>query len=339
MSNAGRIARLDPSSGLPGGEVIFDCEGLELTAGTDFEVHFGGFNARLSSASSKRVIAFVPDGLEGEEVVAEFILDGKSSESEIFTIASMLADDLHPVASPAFDMRAGALYVTRSGGRGQELPVTIFRIDEAGELEDYSGDVANPTGLAFGPDGQLYVSSRFEGAVYRVNELSAIPFAEGLGVATGLAFNDTGDLFVGDRSGTIFRVNAIGEARPFAEVEPSVAAFHLAFGPDGALYVTGPTVSSNDNIWRVDTQGRVEKFCGGFVRPQGLAFDREGNLYLAACYRARRGIWRITPDAADISLAVTGNNLVGLCFGPNGEMVVATTDAVYSLRLGIYGTL
>jgi len=36
---------------------------------------------------------------------------------------------------------------------------------------------------------------------------------------------------------------------------------------------------------------------------------------------------------------VAGMNVVGLAFGPNGEMAVATNDAVYSLSLGIYGTL
>ena len=251
----------------------------------------------------------------------------------------MLADDLHPVTSPAFDPNTGALFVTRSGARGQELPVTILRLEEHGELEDFSGDVVNPTGIAFDKSGQMYVSSRLDGTVYRVTQLAAIPFATDLGVATGIAFNRSGDLFVGDRSGTIFRVNAIGETRRWAEIEPSIAAYHLAFGPDDALYVTGPTVSSNECIWRISPDGAAEKFARGFVRPQGLAFDRAGNLYVCASYRARRGVWRVSPDGEQIELAVAGNNLVGLCFGPAGELVAATTDAVYSLPLGIYGTL
>jgi hypothetical protein len=59
-------------------------------------------------------------------------------------------------------------------------------------------------------------------------------------------------MYVGDRSGTIFQVNGIGEERPWAQIEPSVSAFHLAFGPDGDLYVTGPTVTSFDCVWRVN---------------------------------------------------------------------------------------
>jgi hypothetical protein len=44
-------------------------------------------------------------------------------------------------------------FVTRSGSRGEELPVTLFRIDINGEVAEYSGDIANPTGIAFGKDG------------------------------------------------------------------------------------------------------------------------------------------------------------------------------------------
>jgi streptogramin lyase len=340
MSNTGRIARLNPTAGLPGSEIALECEGLTLYPGTRLEARFNDAPARLLAASPRRILAQVPEEAEGQESVVELFLDGEvSGPPHILTVAELLADDLHPVANPAFDMATGALYVTRSGGRGQELPVTIFRIDETGDLEEYSGDVINPTGLAFGPDGQLYVSSRFDGTIYRVNPLSATPFATDLGVVTGLAFDDAGNLFAGDRSGTIFRVNPIGEVRPFTEIEPSVAAFHLAFGPDGALYATGPTVSSNDCIWRITPDGGVGKFFTGFMRPQGLAFDNRGNLYVVAGYRARRGIWRIAPGGADIELAVAGNNLVGLCFSPDGELVAATTDAVFSLPLEIYGTL
>lgn len=163
-------------------------------------------------------------------------------------------------------------------------------------------------------------------------------FAGDLGIATGLAFNRQGEMFVGDRGGKIYRVNEIGEARPWAEHEPSVSAYHLAFGPDNALYVTGPTVSSFDSIVRFDEDGEASVFFRGLGRPQGLAFDREGNLYVAASLRGRRGIVRISPDG-DANIVVAGMNLVGLAFSPNGEMAVATNEAVYRLPLEIYGTL
>jgi sugar lactone lactonase YvrE len=256
------------------------------------------------------------------------------------TVARKLAGDLHPVANPAFDPDDGALFVTRSGSRGEELPVTLFRVDLSGDVGEYSGDIANPTGIAFGPDGTMYVSSRLEGVVYRVTPFKeANIFARNLGVATGVAFDQDGVMYVGDRTGTIFRVNGIGEERAWAQIEPSVSAFHLAFGLDESLYISGPTVTSFDCIWRIDRDGKVDVFYKGLGRPQGLAFDNEGNLYVAASLRGRRGIVRISPDGNHAEVLVAGVNLIGLAFSSSGEMAVVSIDSVYSLATQIKGTL
>nr|MBA3806548.1 gluconolaconase [Acidobacteriota bacterium] len=125
----------------------------------------------------------------------------------------------------------------------------------------------------------------------------------------------------------------------WALLEQSVAAYHLAFGPDGYLYVAGPTVSSHESVQRIDRDGRVSTFFKGLGRPNGLAFDRDGNLYVAASYRGRRGIIRITPDGKEARLVVAGMNVVGLAFSAAGDMIVATNEAVFSVPLGIKGTL
>src|SRR6185436_11552603 len=142
-----------------------------------------------------------------------------------------------------------------------------------------------------------------------------------------------------DRNGTIYRVNEIGEEKTWAEMEPSVSAYHLAFGPDEHLYVTGPTVTSFDSIWRIDRDGEAHVFFKGLGRPQGLAFDRDGNLYVTASFRGRRGIVRISPDGDDAKLVVAGINLIGLAFSAAGEMAVVSIDSVYSLPMQVKGTL
>ena len=83
--------------------------------------------------------------------------------------------------------------------------------------------------MAFDPQGRLHVSSRFEGTVYRVDAGGQYePVVTDVGVACGLAFAPDGTMFVGDRSGTIFRVRANGQATMMATLPQSVAAFHLA---------------------------------------------------------------------------------------------------------------
>jgi sugar lactone lactonase YvrE len=161
-------------------------------------------------------------------------------------------------------------------------------------------------------------------------------YAEGMGVATGIAFDRDGNLYVGDRSGTIFKIARDRQIFVFAMLEPSVAAYHLAFGNDGNLFVTGPTTSSFDAVYKVDPHGEVSVFYRGLGRPQGLAVDLDGNLYVAASLNGRRGIVRITPDAK-ASLAVSGHNLVGLAFAPGGSLVLATNSGVHHLSWGIPG--
>jgi sugar lactone lactonase YvrE len=213
-------------------------------------------------------------------------------------------------------------------------------VDVGGDVSEYSGDITNPTAIAFGGDGEMFVTSRLDGIVYRLTPFKeAILFARNLGVATGLAFDREGTMYVGDRTGTIYQVNGIGEEKPWAQLEPSVSAYHLAFGPDEHLYITGPTVTSFDSIWRVDPGGKVDVFFKGLGRPQGLAFDSEGNLYVAASLRGRRGIVRISPDGQKSELFVAGVNLVGLAFSLAGDMAVVSIDSVYSLPAGIKGTV
>lgn len=339
MTSAAKILNIDPAYGIAGGEVVIECAGFDTSDPSRCAVIFGESPAQIVALGPRRVLAVVPE-TKGGRLEVRLSSKGKLSEPGYLTVAKKLAGDLHPVANPAFDPDDGALFVTRSGSRGEELPVTLFRIDISGDVSEYSGDISNPTGIAFSPDGQMFVSSRLEGIVYRLTPFKeAVAFARNLGVATGIAFNREGLMHVGDRTGTIFKVNGIGEERAWTQIEPSVSAFHLAFGPDDSLYVTGPTVTSFDSIWRINPDGDIDMFFKGLGRPQGLAFDREGNLYVAAALRGRRGIIRISPDGREAKVVVAGVNLVGLSFSATGEMAVVSIDSVYSLQTQIKGTL
>jgi sugar lactone lactonase YvrE len=193
--------------------------------------------------------------------------------------------------------------------------------------------------MAVNADGQLFVSSRFEGTVYKVGSDGSVqPFASDLGVACGLAFappQDGGTLYVGDRSGTIFMVDAAGRARTLASLPASVAAFHLAYGPPGAhagLYVAGPTLSSHDAVYRIDADGAVTMLYEGFGRPQGLAFDAHGTLYVIEALAGVSGLYRLNADWKP-ELVLAGAGLVGVAFGLDGSVIVASNDTAYRVTL------
>ena len=340
MGTPPKILGIDPVYAIAGGEIVVDCVGFDTRDPHACSVIIGNTIAQIVALGPRRVLAIVPEMKGGGEVEVRLESGTDLSEPARLTVGRKLAGDLHPVANPAYDPDDGALFVTRSGSRGEELPVTLFRIDISGEVSEYSGDIPNPTGIAFGQDGEMFVSSRLEGVVYKVTPFKeAVAFSRNLGVATGIAFDRSGRMYVGDRTGTVYRVNGIGEERAWAQIEPSVSAFHLAFGPDGALYLTGPTVTSYDCVWRISADGDVDVFFKGLGRPQGLAFDAAGNLYVAASLRGRRGIVRISPDGSEANLAVAGVNLIGLAFSSAGEMALVSIDSVYSVAAQIKGTL
>jgi sugar lactone lactonase YvrE len=328
------IESLVPSAALPGGEIRINGSGLRPAELKRPRVQFGEVDGAVVISSDAFVVARVPEGATSGPVVVA--ANGAVSNSQMVKVAVPIADNLHPVTSPALDAE-GNIFVTFSGSRGQQVPVSLFKIDTNYAVKPYLSNMMNATAIAFDREGQMYVSSRHDGTVYRVASNGTMSaYAEGMGVATGIAFDREQNLYVGDRSGTIFKVARDRQIFVFATLEPSVSAYHLAFAPSGDLFVTGPTTSSFDAVYRIDSHGTVSNFFRGLGRPQGLAFDVDGNLYVAASLAGKRGIVKLTPDAK-ASLEVSGQNLVGLAFAPGRSAVLATTGAVHHLSWNIQG--
>jgi len=328
------IESLVPSAALPGGEIRINGSGLRPAELKRPRVQFGEIDGAVVISSDAFVVARVPEGATSGPVVVA--ANGAVSNSQMVKVAVPIADNLHPVTSPALDAE-GNIFVTFSGSRGQQVPVSLFKIDTNYAVKPYLSNMMNATAIAFDREGQMYVSSRHDGTVYRVASNGTMSaYAEGMGVATGIAFDREQNLYVGDRSGTIFKVARDRQIFVFATLEPSVSAYHLAFAPSGDLFVTGPTTSSFDAVYRIDSHGTVSNFFRGLGRPQGLAFDVDGNLYVAASLAGKRGIVKLTPDAK-ASLEVSGQNLVGLAFAPGRSAVLATTGAVHHLSWNIQG--
>jgi streptogramin lyase len=322
-----RVTAIDPQAAIEGGRITIHGEGFAIDGPFLPEVRVGDSRARVVFASSTDLGAIVPPGLEGGRATVRV---AGARDTTHLDIASPFATGLHQVDNPVFD-RDGNLYVTYSGTRGQQVPVSIFRVRPNGTRETFSSGIVNPTSMAIDPQGRLHVSSRFEGTVYRVSEDgSAEPFASDLGVACGLAFADDGTLFVGDRSGTIFRVDGKGRASTFASLPASVAAFHLAIGADQALYVTGPTLSSYDVLYRIERDGTVAATYDAFGRPQGIAVDRTGTLFVVEALAGASGLYRYRPGATP-ELVLAGPSLVGVAFSPDGVMVVSSNETAYRL--------
>lgn len=328
--NRPQIQDVSPFGAIPGGE--FRIRGKGLTGGERTFARFGEVPAPVVIGSDSLVIVRVPEGARRGELV----LGDENGAAWSCGIGIPIADSLHPVSNPVVDA-LGNVYTTFSGSAGQKTPVSIYKVDPNGNTKPLVTDMMNATGLAIDADGLLYASSRSDGVVYQVMPSGNLtPYVEGMGTATGIVFDREDNLFVGDRQGSIFKISRQRQIYVFATLEPSIAAYHLAFGPGGYLYVTGPTTSSFDLIHRISPDGRVETFYRGLGRPQGMAFDAEGNLYVAASLGGRRGVVRIDQDAR-AELFLSGPAIVGLAFTPSRAMILATNNSLFRVDVNIQG--
>lgn len=323
-----------PAAALPLGDI-------ELT-GSNLGPHSFGPPAVLVDGQAAHILMSRPSRLafrvpaEATTGLVEVRSPAGASNTVPLRVARELSAGLHPVTSPAVS-RSGMIYATISGPRGKQTPVSVVRISPDGRGTPFVTGIMNATGLAFNPDGDLFVTSRAEGTVYRVDPAGEFAtYAEGMGVATGAAFDEDGNLFVGDRSGTIFKINPQRQIFVHATLEPSVAAYHIAVNREGRLYVTGPTLSSNEAVWTIEPNGDTRAWYRGLGRPQGLALSSEGDVYVAACLHGRRGLVRITRAGA-ASMVLTGTNLVGVAFSPLGSTILATSEAVFDVDLDVEG--
>lgn len=320
------LTSVEPLRAIGGGRVWLRGAGFPVPDSGPTECQIGGQAAHVAFAASDRVALEVPSGLEGGPT--EIKTPWLPGTTPFVQVGVPLATGLHQVDNPAIDP-AGRVYLTYSGTRGQKAPVSIFRVAPFGPREPFVSGIVNATSLAFSPDGRLHVSSRFDGTVYRVSEDGEHEvIASDLGLACGLAFASDGTMFVGDRSGTVFEIDPKGRTKTLATLPASVAAFHLAMGPDEALYITGPTLASYDRVYRVDLSGHVEAIGESFGRPQGLAFDSHGVLHVVEALAGVSGVYRLPSNAAR-SLVLSGARLVGLAFGAGDSVVVASNDTAW----------
>lgn len=209
-------------------------------------------------------------------------------------------------------------------------PVVVGRI-ESREIKGKKIN-ADPSGIAFNPQGDLFIAVGPFSEVVRIRGGDLNPakpgaaqtFATGTAGANGIVFDRQGNLFVsGGASGIVYRVGPNGgAAQPAVQIEKhtrtlpdgktqqGTVANGLEFDSKGVLYVAD---TARGAIWKVaiDTNGKGDKPTLLAQSPllegaDGLAFDRTGKLWVAA--NERNAIVTVTPDGQVQEIAKNGSN-------------------------------
>src|SRR6202046_1394279 len=159
------IDTVAPSLALAGGELRITGSGLRPQELQRPKVKFGEFEGSIVVSSEGFLVARVPEGATSGPVGVD--TNGHVSNSHPAKWSLPIAENLHPVTSPALDSE-GNIYATFSGSRGQKVPVSIFKIDTNYTVKPFVAEMMNATAMAFDRPGQIEVSSAHDGAVYRV---------------------------------------------------------------------------------------------------------------------------------------------------------------------------
>ena len=201
-----------------------------------------------------------------------------------------------------------------------------------------------PGGMAFGPDGNLYLVSQTNHSVVRTDGTlggDATPFVTtgsgGLSFPTSLTFGPDGSLYVASL-GThqVLRYNGITGAFLGVFVSASSGGLDkptdLEFGPDGHLYVLG---NESQNVLRYNgsTGAFMDVFASGngMTLPSALVFGPDGHLYVTS---NNDSVLRFngTTGAFIDAFVPTGsgglNNPISLVFGPDGRLYVSSDNSV-----------
>ncbi len=219
----------------------------------------------------------------------------------------------------------------------------------AGGARVFARTSGGPNGLAEGLDGALYVTQN--GGLFGMGERAAEPaepgiltvrgdrvdyIARGLDAPNDLCFGADGRLYftdprgpatpANDKPGRVYAMRLDGE--PELLLEGPAFTNGIAFGPEPALLYVAETFRQRVLRYRCDggRLGEPGVFCTtepGF--PDGLCFDSEGRLYVAATLAHEVQVFG--PDGARLDSLPCGDGSMptNCCFGgPDGSTLFVT---------------
>ncbi|MGH2560441.1 MAG: SMP-30/gluconolactonase/LRE family protein, partial [Thermomicrobiales bacterium] len=209
-----------------------------------------------------------------------------------------------------------------------------------GPVELLASGYDSPEGPAFDREGNLFFVNWLSSSIMKLPpDGEASEFFNTGGIPAGLAFHPDGSLWVadeGDQIHGVMRITLDGEAKIVAnqyEGAPLNGANDLAFDQQGVLYFSDPWRSSLDNpiggFYRLFPDRRLDRIDTGLAFPNGVAVNADGSaVFLAETQRNRILRYAIKADGTmgpgeHFAATEPPSGPDGMAFAANGDLYVA----------------
>jgi sugar lactone lactonase YvrE len=180
---------------------------------------------------------------------------------------------------------ASGWFVTGESAPG--FPSKVMRYLNDGTIETITEEITWASGVAVSADDNVFISATESGQIIRITSNSESgTFAEGLQSPQSLTFDPTGSLYVvtgGQRSGGVFSIPMMGDTIQKISKDGNITtiasiqnAAQITCGPDSWIYV-----AAGNYVYRLNDHHEKEVVASGFQSARGVAFDRNGNLFVA----------------------------------------------------------
>jgi len=297
------------------GDFIFENNAIRLIAASPTRL----IGEVLYFSEDKSKVPFFIETSEYKTTMEELNFPVKLSENHIFG------------SSPVSDVHGNIYFIDlKEFQKNQQSVVYKYSVDD-GRVYPYVSGIGAPSSLAYF-EGVLYITSMVERKLYRCFSSGEYElFSQGLGSAYGLAVNSLGAIFVGDQTGSLFKVDSTGRASFYAAIPESFKGYHFTFSSKDELYFTVPSSVGKNYIYRLNAKKELELILETMNVLGALAFSEDGSLYWAENSREEGMIYRLSPEQ-EKEKVVSGSFMLGLHFNPKGDLITSDLNNLYLIN-------
>lgn len=328
-----KIKNVRPSVVLKGGLIEIETSGaIPAWDIEDGDVMLGSQGLRIIGTSPHKLIGEVLYFSQDEETLPlYFQSENLNSKEYLLTLPTKISDNHILGTSPVSDPLGNIFFIDLKELQKEKQSVIYQYSQKTKTSQVYLSGIPAPTSLAYF-DGVLWVTSMVDRKLYRcVGSEEVEVFSQGLGSVFGLAVNSLGEVFVGDQTGSLFKVDATGRASFYASLPETFKGYHFAFSPDDELFVSIPSSVGKNYIYKVTKDQETVPYLETMNILGGMCFSPSGELYWIENSREEGLLYKMDHNGEKEKMASAGF-LLGVHFTAQENLVLTDLHNIYMVE-------